>query len=132
MFKTKRLLVTTVLGTLLLLCSVAFAIGPTQAGIHSSAAHAAKPQVPAGWSGWSEVSGGGRTNEELAAANFGSTSYLFARGTDQKIYVNTGTGWSEVPGGGRSDEGLAATSSQSTLSLFATGTDDKIYVNGFS
>jgi hypothetical protein len=132
MFKTKRFVVTIVLGTLLLLCSVAFAMGPTQAGIHSSAAHAANPPVPAGWTGWSEVPGGGRTSEELATTSFKSTLYLFARGTDQKIYVNTGTSWSEVPGGGRTDEGLAATSFKNTLFLFATGTDDKIYVNVLS
>ena len=57
---------------------------------------------------------------------------MFARGTDQKIYVNTGTGWSEVPGGGRTDEGLAATAFKNGLSLFAAGTDQKIYLNTLS
>jgi hypothetical protein len=97
------------------------------------------------WSGWSEVPGNGLTPSgpaaTLLAFNLGNTLYLFIRGPDNKIYVNTfanGTtwsGWSEVPGNGFTPD-APGTSSFATsefgagqVNLFVRGTNNRIYVN---
>ncbi|MGH9037602.1 MAG: hypothetical protein ACRD0O_17735, partial [Acidimicrobiia bacterium] len=56
------------------------------------------------WSGYGEVPGGGQTDVAPAAVRFDDKLHLFARGLDDRIYVNVqdGDGWSgygEVPGG---------------------------------
>ena len=40
-------------------------------------------------SGWSEVPGNGATPDAPAATQYRDTLYLFVRGTDNRIYVNT-------------------------------------------
>jgi hypothetical protein len=98
------------------------------------------------WSGWSEVPGNGLTPSGPAATTLDvppseNILYLFARGTDNKINVNTfanGTtwsGWSEVPGNGFTPDAPGATAFEisdlgpSQLNLFVRGTNDRIYVN---
>jgi hypothetical protein len=96
------------------------------------------------WSGWSEVSGNGLTPSAPAATtlylNAGNTLYLFVRGTDNKIWVNTfdnGTtwsGWSEVPGHGLTPDApgavaFATSASVGFVLLYVRGTNDRIYLN---
>jgi hypothetical protein len=61
-------------------------------------------------------------------------SFLFVRGTDNRIYQNLLTnnswsGWSEVPGGGLTPSNPGATVYQNRLFLFVRGTDNRIYQN---
>jgi hypothetical protein len=55
------------------------------------------------WWGWGEVQGAGRTNSALSATSFDQRIYLFARGTDNKLWVNSAyngrgfEGWLAVP-----------------------------------
>jgi hypothetical protein len=89
------------------------------------------------WSGPWEIPGGGRTDAALAATWFQNRIWLFAKGTDDRIYFNQSadrvnwTGWSEVPGGGMTDSGLAVAHSDTRLWVFAKGLDNKIYLNYF-
>jgi len=87
-----------------------------------------------GWSGWSEVPGGGATPAGPGATVFSNTLYLFIRGTDNRIYQNRLTangwnGWSEVPGGGATFAGPAAAVFQNFLYLTVQGTDNRIHDN---
>ena len=96
------------------------------------------------WSGWSEVPGHGLTPSAPAATTLyltaGNTLYLFVRGTDNKIYVNTfanGTtwsGWSQVPGNGLTPDapGALAGATSGTagfVALSVRGTNNRIYLN---
>jgi peptidoglycan/xylan/chitin deacetylase (PgdA/CDA1 family) len=97
------------------------------------------------WSGWSEVPGQALTPSGPAATtlafNLGNTLYLFVRGTDGTIYVNTfanGTtwsGWSEVPGNGFTSDAPGAMAfatsefGEGQVNLLVRGTNDRIYVN---
>jgi hypothetical protein len=46
----------------------------------------AAPAALAAWSGWSEVPGGGGTPDALAATGYRGSQYVFARGTDNRVY----------------------------------------------
>jgi hypothetical protein len=97
------------------------------------------------WYGWGEVPGSGLTLSAPAATtlafNQGNTLYLFVRGTDNKIYVNTfdnatkWSGWSEVPGRGFTPDtpgAIAFATSEfgiGQVNLFVRGTNDRIYEN---
>jgi len=97
------------------------------------------------WSGWREVPGHGLTPSAPAATsglptvNAGNTLYLFDRGTDNKIYVNTfngatWSGWSEVAGNGFTPDApgamaFATSASVGQVDLFVRGTNDRIYMN---
>ena len=85
------------------------------------------------WSLWHEVPGNGRTSSAQATTYYAGKDYVFARGSDNKIYVNTFTAttgkwsrWSEVPGNGRTSSALETTNYANKLYLFARGTDNKI------
>src|SRR5512133_1365715 len=91
----------------------------------------------ASWSGWREVPGGGATPDAPAAANYRGSQYVFVRGTDDRIYVNTLTGtawsgWREVPGGGATLAGPGAATFGGALYLFVQGTDNRIYLNALT
>ena len=102
--------------------------------------------VYAGQYDWTEVPGNGITNGSLSAIFNGTNLYLFMKGIDQKIYVNStsdGTiwsNWSEVPGGQTTDVAPAAVRTAGInpippgpdLDLFVKGVDQKIYVNHFN
>lgn len=93
------------------------------------------------WVGWKEVPGNGRTNVGLAAvtARFGpesnaDTLLLFARGVDERIYINSTTeltswtGWKSVQG--VTNTALCAVSIPWMVYLFAIGAgDSRIGVN---
>ena len=146
MLKTKHPAMTLVLGILLLLFSTAFAAAPNETSVsRTDSAPTTPQQLQAVWSGWSQVPGNGLTPSgpaaTLLAFNLGNTLYLFIRGPDNKIYVNTfanGTtwsGWSEVPGNGFTPD-VPGTSSFATsefgagqVNLFVRGTNNRIYVN---
>ena len=96
------------------------------------------------WSGWREVPGHGLTPSAPAATTLyltaGNTLYLFVRGSDNKIYVNTfanGTtwsGWSQVPGNGLTPDapGAVAGATSGTagfVALSVRGTNNRIYLN---
>jgi hypothetical protein len=98
------------------------------------------------WSGWSEVPGHGLTPSAPAATTLflsaGNTLYLFVRGTDNKLYVNTfanGTtwsGWSQVPGNmltpdapGAVAFATNATGTQGQVALSVRGINNRIYLN---
>ena len=56
------------------------------------------------WTGWREISPGGKTPSGPAAVGFGADVEVFVRGTDDGIHQNrrhgaTWSGWSGVPGG---------------------------------
>jgi hypothetical protein len=84
-----------------------------------------------GFSGWSEVPGGGLTRSEPAAVVSGGIVKVFVRGLDSRIYENdfNGTGWAEVPGGGITLSGPVAVVDRGTLKLFVRGLDDGIWEN---
>jgi hypothetical protein len=93
---------------------------------------------PATWHGWREVPGGGTTDAAPNAVEAGASTYLFAKGIqDRRIYFNrapAGTtnfvGWAEVPGGATTDTSVGSAYSGSGLHLFAKGINDRrIYVN---
>ncbi len=105
MVKTKRAAMTLVLGMLLVLFSTAFAAAPTQTYGSRTASAPPSQQVQVEWSGWSEVPGNGLTVSGPATTNYYGKNYVFVRGTNNHIYVNTlngatWSGWSEVPGHG--------------------------------
>jgi hypothetical protein len=98
------------------------------------------------WSGWSEVPGHGLTPSAPAATTLnltaGNTLYLFVRGTNNQIFVNTfanGTtwsGWSQVPGNGLTPDAPGATAAATNTSgtagfvaLSVRGTNNRIYLN---
>ena len=92
----------------------------------------------AAWSGWREVPPrNGLTPDAPGATVYQGRSYLFVRGTDNRIYQNRLTntswsGWSQVPGNGLTPSGPAATVYQGRLYLFVRGTDNAIYRNRLS
>jgi hypothetical protein len=98
------------------------------------------------WSGWSEVPGNELTPSAPAATTLyltgvpSNTLYLFVRGTDNKIYVNTfangmtWSGWSQVLGNGLTPDapGAVAGATSGTAGfvvLYVRGTNDRIYLN---
>src|SRR5579875_2865565 len=107
----------------------------------SAFTYAAKPSAPT-WTGWSEVPGNGATKSALATGVYQGKLYLFAHGTDDRIYMQTysrsmgsqGTwsGWSEVPGNGSTYQPLAMTTYGNLLYLFADGTDNNIYMESYN
>jgi hypothetical protein len=138
MLKTKRAALTLALGMLLVLFSTAFAAAPPQASMSRTASAPSTPQQSqAVWSGWSEVPGNGFTVSGPATTGYMGNDYVFVRGTNNRIYMNTlsGTtwsGWSEVPGNGLTPSAPAATqfiTISNKLFLFVRGTNNKIYVN---
>jgi hypothetical protein len=137
MLKTKHTAMTLALGIVLLLFSTAFAAAPAQ----TSASRTASSPQQFGWSGWSEVPSNGSTFSGPATTFYNGNDYVFVRGTNDHLYVNTfnGTtwsGWSEVPGHGLTPSAPAATRFVTgigpTLYLFVRGTDNKIYLNIFN
>lgn len=89
-----------------------------------------------------EVPGDGATDAALESLYFNGKVYLFAKGIDDRIYVNimdgaySWSGWNEVPGEGTTDTALAAewiydpVISDFRLYLFAKGGEDnRIYYN---
>ena len=141
MVKTKRTVMTLALGLLLVLFSTAFAAVPTQAsGSRTASASTSFSQpLQSGWSGWSQVPGHGSTPDSPARAVLhGTTLYLFVRGTNDHLYVNTSngptwSGWSEVPGRGLTLSGPTAATHVPLeavyLYLFVRGTNNHLYVN---
>jgi hypothetical protein len=94
-----------------------------------------------GWSGWSEVPGGGVGTHGLAATRFQVSQAgqlidelnLFVRGGDGAIYTNilragNWSGWGEVPGGGFTPHGPAATVA-GNLFLYVRGLGGGIFEN---
>jgi hypothetical protein len=96
------------------------------------------------WSGWNEVPGHELTPSAPAAATLyltaGNTLYLFARGTDNKINLNTfdnGTTWSvwsQVPGNQLTPDapGVVAAATSATagfVALYVRGLNNRIYLN---
>src|SRR5262245_43012008 len=85
-----------------------------------------------GWSGWSEVPGGGLTVSGPSAASYQGRVYLAVQGTDDVIYWNVASGsgwsgWSYVP------NGQTATGPALSLPyLFVQGYDNAIYFNFLS
>ncbi len=72
----------------------------------AAAANPSSVLAAPGWSGWTEVPGGGSTFDSPATVQYKNKLYVFVRGTDDKIYRNrygggTWSGWTEVPGDGR-------------------------------
>ena len=85
------------------------------------------------WTGWGEVPGGGSTYDSPAVSGTSTSSYVFVRGTDNRIYVNHNasgwSGWSEVPGDGRTLSAPAVETLPNQVFLFVRGTDNAIYMN---
>jgi hypothetical protein len=139
MWKTKRAAMMLALGLLLMLFSTAFAAAPTQASESRTAASPPPRQLlQAGWSGWFEVPGNGFTVSGPATTFYNGSEYVFVRGTNNKIYLNTfnGTtwsGWSEVPGHGLTLSGpttaVSIAPGGTFLNLFVRGTNNHLYVN---
>jgi hypothetical protein len=89
------------------------------------------------WSGWSEVPGNGFTLSAPATASYNGKDYVFVRGTNNRIYLNsfngtTWSGWSPVPGNGSTPSALRAATYKNTLYLFVRGTNNRIYLNSFN
>jgi hypothetical protein len=98
------------------------------------------------WSGWSEVPGHGiPTSAPVVTTLYltaGNSLYLFVRGTNNKLYVNTfanGTtwsSWSQVPGNGLTPDAPGATAAATNTSgtagfvaLSVRGSNNRIYLN---
>jgi len=131
MLKTRFVAMAAVAGLFLLLFGSAFTMMPTQTRSSNTPSQSA---IPAAWSGWSEVPGSGLTPSGPGATVYQGKSFLFVRGTDNRIYQNLLTnnswsGWSEVPGGGLTPSNPGATVYQNRLFLFVRGTDNRIYQN---
>jgi hypothetical protein len=91
-----------------------------------------------GWTGWSEVPGGGRTPSPPSATigNLGDPLNLYVRGTDDGIYATMFTGtdwlphWYELPGAARTPSGPAATGEAGgNMMVSIRKADDTIFVN---
>lgn len=90
MLKTKRVTMMFALAILLLLFGSAFAMAPAQTRASSTAPSRVIPsQAQAGWSGWGEVPGNGFTPSGPATTHYNGRDYVFVRGTNNRIYVNT-------------------------------------------
>ncbi|MGZ3628791.1 MAG: hypothetical protein ACXVDN_14140, partial [Ktedonobacteraceae bacterium] len=86
MKKKKLVGLAMVAGLLLFVFGSAFAMAPAQTKTSSTLQ---QPTKAAAWSGWSQVPPrNGFTYSGPAATVFQGTSYLFVRGTDDKIYQN--------------------------------------------
>jgi hypothetical protein len=87
------------------------------------------------WSGWKEVYGSGTTDQALAATSDGIELYLYMKGMNDRVYINTcfqeqWSGWKEVYGSGTTDRALAALARGSAPQyLFMKGMNDRVYVN---
>jgi hypothetical protein len=84
------------------------------------------------WSDWTEIPGGGRSANALAAEFFYGRLFAFHTGLDQNIYGGTFDGqswspWSQIPGGGKTVLPLAATRGLPGLFLFHVGLDRRVY-----
>src|SRR3954469_22107736 len=65
------------------------------------------------WSGWSQLPGGGATPGSAAPTTHNDSQYVFVRGTDNRISLQTHNGvqrsaWREVPGTGLTPSAPAA------------------------
>jgi peptidoglycan/xylan/chitin deacetylase (PgdA/CDA1 family) len=135
MWKTKRTAMVLALGMLLVLFTTAFATAPPQASMSRMASSpTTSQQVQAVWRGWSEVPGNGFTVSGPATTRYNGNDYVFVRGTNNRIYMNsfngtTWSGWREVPGQGLTPSTPTTAPSKNTLNLFVRGTDNKIYMN---
>jgi hypothetical protein len=135
MVKTKRTAMMLALGILLVLFSTAFAAAPPPSRVNRPAfPPPLSQQLQAGWSGWGEVPGNGFTLSGPAPTFDQKNDYLFVRGTNNHLYMNTSngttvSGWKEVPGTMLTPSAPAATTSGTTVSLFVRGMDNKIYKN---
>ena len=85
MMKTKFVGLAMVAGLLLFVFGSAFAMAPAQTNTSSTLQHSTQSSA---WTGWSQVPGNGLTTDGPAAAVYQGTSYLFVRGTDNRIYQN--------------------------------------------
>ncbi|HEX5504971.1 MAG TPA: hypothetical protein VFW96_20305 [Thermomicrobiales bacterium] len=88
------------------------------------------PSPQPGWSAW--ASQGGVLTDSPAAAGFGSRVYVFAKGTDAALYVNSAdaaghfTTWRSL--GGILTAAPAAASFNGRIYAFAKGSDNALYV----
>jgi serine/threonine protein kinase len=78
------------------------------------------------WSGWRQIPSDRATNVAVSATQFGNSLYLFAKGTDNRVFYKTTSDgsnwsdWSEIPSAG-TPYSLSATQFGGKLYLFATG-----------
>ena len=98
MKKTKLVGLAMVAGLLLFVFGSAFAMAPAQTNTSSTLQQSTKA---AAWTGWSQVPGNGLTTAGPATTVYQGKTYLFVRGTDNRIYQNVLTnsswsGWSQV------------------------------------
>jgi len=131
MRKTKFVGLAMVAAPLLFVFGSAFTMAPAQTNASNTTNQSTKA---AAWSGWSQVPGNGLTTAGPATTVYQGKTYLFVRGTDNRIYQNVLTnsswsGWSQVYGNGLTPSGPAATVYQNKLFLFVRGTDNAIYQN---
>ena len=85
MKKTKFVGLAMVAGLLLFVLGSAFTMAPAQTNTSNTLQQSAKA---ASWTGWSEVPGNGLTLSGPATTVYKGTSFLFVRGTDNRIYQN--------------------------------------------
>jgi hypothetical protein len=87
------------------------------------------------WSGWQEVQGGRTSDAAPAAAAFGNRLYVFAKGANGRIYINSALDgqpfgkWEEVQGNFSTNAAPAATAFGNRLYVFAKHSNNRIYVN---
>lgn len=89
--------------------------------------------------GWGREPANRLTNAPVAATNFDGRIYVFAKGTENRIWLQTydySNGswlstivWTEVPSSGITEAAPAATSTRDTLYLFVKGMDNQVWVN---
>lgn len=126
MKKAKFVALAMVAGMLLLVFASAFTMAPAQTKTSSTPQQSNRAAVA--WSGWSQVPGNGLTTAGPATTVYQGKTYLFVRGTNQRIYQNVLTnsswsGWSEVYGNGLTPSNPGVTVYQNKLYLFVQGTD---------
>ena len=85
MKKKKLVGLAMVAGLLLFVFGSAFAMAPAQTSTKSTPQQSTNA---AAWTGWSQVPGNGFTPSGPAATVYQGKSYLFVRGTDNRIYQN--------------------------------------------
>lgn len=90
------------------------------------------PSTPimSGWTGWTSL--GGILTDSPAAAGFNGRVYVFAKGSDNALYVKSsadGINWTDWSyQGGILTDAPAATSLNGVLYVFAKGSDNALYV----
>jgi hypothetical protein len=94
--------------------------------------------VTGGWSGWSEIPGGGRTLSGPAVETQPNRAIVVVRGTNDGVYMNilngsTWTGWGEIAGGIRTPNAPAiAIGPNNTLHVAIRTSTNRIYYNRFN